>query len=87
MELAENTPKKIKEPEKNKNEKPQAQVTTYNKNNPELFTEIKRNLEKIENKDKIKEIQQRNTTKEIQNKEIQQKKYKTKKYNKEIQQK
>ena len=38
------------------NEKPQAYVATYNKNNPELFSEIMKNLEESENKDKIKEI-------------------------------
>ena len=37
-------------------EKPLAYVTTYNKNNPELFTEIIKNLEGLENNDKIKEI-------------------------------
>ena len=31
-------------------------VATYNKNNPELYTDIMKNLEEIENKDKIKEI-------------------------------
>ena len=43
----------------------QCNVATYNKNNPELFTEIMKNLEEIENKDKIKEIQ--DTTKIIKN--------------------
>ena len=38
------------------NEKPLAYVTTYNKNNPELFTEIMKNLEEFKNNDKIKEI-------------------------------
>ena len=38
------------------NEKPLAYVVTYNKNNPELFTEILKNLEKLKNNDKIKEI-------------------------------
>ena len=41
-----NTTKRIKEPEKHKNEKSVAYVATYNKNNPELLTEIKKNLEK-----------------------------------------
>ena len=41
---------------KHNNEKPLAYVATYYKNNPELFTEIMKNLEEIENKDKIKEI-------------------------------
>ena len=31
-------------------------ATTYNKNNPEVFTEILKKLEEIENQDKIKEI-------------------------------
>ena len=35
---------------------PRAYVTTYNKNNPELFTEIIKNLEGLQNNDKIKEI-------------------------------
>ena len=66
MELAEkNTPKRIKEPEKHDNEKPLEYVTTYNKNNPELFTEIMKNLEELENKDKINEIL--DTTKIIKN--------------------
>ena len=38
-------------------------IYIYNKNNPELFTEIMKNLKEIENKDKIKEIL--NTTKII----------------------
>ena len=41
-------------PEKHNNEKLLAYVTTYNKNNPELFTEIMKNLEKLKNNDKIK---------------------------------
>ena len=32
---------------KRNNEKPLISVTTYNKNNPELFTEILKNLEEI----------------------------------------
>ena len=31
-------------------------VATYNKNNPELFSEIMKNLEELKNKDKNKEI-------------------------------
>ena len=61
MELAEkNTTNSIKE--EKKNEKLQAYVATYNKNNPELWTtiiqnfEIMDNLEELENKDKIKNI-------------------------------
>ena len=38
------------------NKKPLAYIATYNKNNPELFTEIIKNLEKLKNNDKIKEI-------------------------------
>ena len=56
LELAENTSKTFKEPEKHSNEKPLAYVATYNKNNPKLFTEIMKNLEEIENEEKIKEI-------------------------------
>ena len=41
---------------KHNNEKPLAYVATYNKNNPELYTEIMKKLKEIENKDKIKEI-------------------------------
>ena len=33
--------------------KPQAYFAAYNKNNPELFTEITKNLEKLKNNDKI----------------------------------
>ena len=44
-----NTTKRIKEPEKNRT------TRTYNKNNPEIFKEIIKNLE-LKNKDKIKEI-------------------------------
>ena len=36
-------------------EKTLTYVETYNKNNPELFTEIMKNLEELKNKDKIKE--------------------------------
>ena len=46
----------LRNTKKHNNEKPLAYVTTNNKNNPELFTEIIKNLEKIENKDKIKKI-------------------------------
>ena len=41
---------------KTHNEKPLTYVTTDSKNNPELFTEILKNLEEIENKDKTNEI-------------------------------
>ena len=57
FELAENiTTKRIKEPKKHKNEKPLTYIATDNKNNPELFTEIIKNLEELLNNDKIKEI-------------------------------
>ena len=49
---------------KHKNEKPLAYVATYNKNNPEQFTEIIKYLE-FKNYDKIKEIL--DTTKIIKN--------------------
>ena len=39
-----------------KQKKPVAYVTTSNKNNPEIFTEIMKNLEEHKNNDKIKEI-------------------------------
>ena len=57
LELAEKIPQReLRNPKKHDNEKPPAYVTTYNKNNPELFTEInKKNLE-LKNNDKIKEI-------------------------------
>ena len=64
VELAEKIPlRELRNPKQHNNEKPLAYVTTYNKNNPELFTEILKNLEEIENKDKIKEI--KDTTKII----------------------
>ena len=43
-------------PKKHNNEKPLAYVATYNKNNPELFAEIIKDLEEINKNDKIKEI-------------------------------
>ena len=57
MELAEKIPQReFRNPKKHNNEKPLAYIATYNKNNPELFRGIMKNLEEIENKDKIKEI-------------------------------
>ena len=50
-----NTKKRIKEPEKTQHRETLTYVATYNKNNPELFIEIIKNLE-LKNKDKIKEI-------------------------------
>ena len=41
---------------KHNNEKPLGYVATYNKNNPELFAKIIKNLE-LKNSDKIKEVQ------------------------------
>ena len=46
----------LEEPEKIQQRKTLTYVATYNKNNPELFTEIMKNLEEIEDKDKIKEM-------------------------------
>ena len=64
LELAENTPlRQLRNPQKHNNEKPLTYVSTYSKINPEVFTEILKNLEEIQNKDKIKEIQ--DTTKII----------------------
>ena len=57
LKLAEKIPlRELRNPKKHNNEKPLTYVTTNNKNNPELFPEIFKNLEEIENKDKIKEI-------------------------------
>ena len=41
---------------KHNNEKPLAYEATYDKNNPELFTEIMKNPEELKNKDTNKEI-------------------------------
>ena len=49
--------RELRNPKKHNNEKPLAYVATYNKNDPELFTEIMKNLEELKNNDKIKEIQ------------------------------
>ena len=54
--ISRKNPKRIKQPQKYNNEKSLAYITTHDKNNPELYTEILKNLEEIENKDKIKEI-------------------------------
>ena len=57
MELAEKIPQtELRKPKKHNDEKPLAYIETHNKNNPELFTEIMKNLEEIKNKDEIKEI-------------------------------
>ena len=48
--------RKLRNLKKLNNEKPLAYVTTYNKNNPELFTEIIKNLEELKNIDKINKI-------------------------------
>ena len=57
MELAEKVPQReSRNPKKHNNEQPLAYVTTYSKNNPELFREKMKNLEKHKNQDKIKEI-------------------------------
>ena len=57
LELVEKIPQRdLRNPKKHNSEKPLAYVTTYNKNNPELFTETMKNLEEHKNKDKIKEI-------------------------------
>ena len=57
LELAEKIPQKeSRNPKKRNNKKPLAYVATYNKNNPEQFTEIMKKLEEIKNKDKTKEI-------------------------------
>ena len=56
FELAEEVAQKeLGNPKKHNNEKPLAYVTTYNKNNPKLFTEITENLE-LKNNDNIKKI-------------------------------
>ena len=52
MELAE----KLRNRKKHNNEKHLAYDATYNKNNPEIFTEIMKNPEKIKDKDKNQEI-------------------------------
>ena len=56
FKLAEKLPQReLKNLKKHNNEKPIAYLTTYNKNNPELFIEIIKNLE-LKSNDKIKEI-------------------------------
>ena len=57
--------KELRNPKRHDNQKSLAYVATSNKNNPELFTEIIKNLEEFKNNDKIKEIQ--DTTKVIKN--------------------
>ena len=47
--------KELWNPKKHNNEKPLAYITTYNKNNPQLFTEIIKNLEELKNNAKIEE--------------------------------
>ena len=57
LELTEKIPQReLKNTKKHNNEKPVAYVATYNKNNPELFTEIRKNHEELKNKEKVKEI-------------------------------
>ena len=57
LELAEKIQQsELRNPGKHNNENPLSYVATYNKNNPELFTEIMKNMEEIESKHKIKEI-------------------------------
>ena len=57
MELAEKIPQReLRNLKKHNNEKPLAYVATYNENNPELFTEIMKNLEELKNNEKIKKI-------------------------------
>ena len=46
--------KELRNPKKHNKEKTLTYVASYNKNNPELFTEIMKNLEELKNKDKIK---------------------------------
>ena len=56
LELAKKIPQReLRNPKKHDNEKPLAYATTYNKNNPGVFTEIRKNLE-LKNNEKIKEI-------------------------------
>ena len=58
LELAEKIPQReLGNPKKHNNEKPLAYVTTYNKNNPELFKEIIKNLEELETMTKSKKYQ------------------------------
>ena len=49
-----NTFKRINETEKIQQRKTLAYVAIYNKNNPELYTEMIQNLKEIENKNKIR---------------------------------
>ena len=56
LELGEKIPPKELRKKKTNNEKRLAYVAAYNKNNPELFTEMMKNIEELKNKDKIKEI-------------------------------
>ena len=46
--------KRTTNPQNHSNEEPLAYVSTYNKNNPELFIEITKNLEELENNDRKK---------------------------------
>ena len=62
--LAEKLPlKELVTPKRHCKEEPLAYVSKYNKNNPELFTEMKKNLEQLKNNERIKNIQ--HTTKII----------------------
>ena len=67
--MQKNTAKRIKQPEKKPNNmKPLAYVAAYNKNNPELFSEIMKNLEELKIKEKKKfETQQETTQKSWKN--------------------
>ena len=58
FKLAEKIPQReLRDLKKHNNEKPLAYITTYNKNNPELFIEITKNLGELKNNEK----NQRNT--------------------------
>ena len=48
--------KNLRTPEKHSNEQPLAYASTYNENNPELYTERAKNLEQLNNNDTIKNI-------------------------------
>ena len=57
LKLAEKIPQReLRNLKKHNNKKPVAYVAAYNKNNPELFTEIMKDLDELKNRDKIKEI-------------------------------
>ena len=56
LELAEKIPQRELRNKKNKTQETLNIITTFNKNNPEVFKEIMKNLKELENNDKIKEI-------------------------------